>query len=94
MAKKKAKASIFSMFLDVCGDIWIKVLFAALIMKVLMIFVGWLTGNDIYEVISIIGAIVLSTGYSTLTEYKNTSRACVAGGNNIKCMQKSCVAVN
>ena len=38
---KKPKASIFSMFLDACNDIWIKVLFAALIMKVLMIFVGW-----------------------------------------------------
>ena len=72
---KKPKASIFSMFLDACNDIWIKVLFAALIMKVLMIFVGWSTGNDIYEVISIIAAIALSTGFSTLTEYKNTSRA-------------------
>lgn len=72
---KKPKTSIFSMFLDACNDIWIKVLFAALIMKVLMIFVGWSTGNDIYEVISIIAAIALSTGFSTLTEYKNTSRA-------------------
>lgn len=72
---KKPKASIFSMFLEACNDIWIKVLFAALIMKVLMIFVGWSTGSDIYEVISIIAAIALSTGFSTLTEYKNTSRA-------------------
>ena len=40
-----------------------------------MILIGWSTGNDIYQVISIIVAIALSTGFSTLTEYKNTSRA-------------------
>lgn len=72
---KKPKASILSMFWDACNDIWIKVLFAALIMKVIMIAIGWSTGNDIYEVISIVAAIALSTGFSTLTEYKNTSRA-------------------
>lgn len=72
---KKPKPSILSMFWDACNDIWIKVLFAALIMKVLMIVIGWSTGNDIYEVISIVVAIALSTGFSTLTEYKNTSRA-------------------
>lgn len=72
---QKPKASILSMFIDACNDIWIKVLFAALIMKVIMILIGWSTGNDIYEVISIIVAIALSTGFSTLTEYKNTSRA-------------------
>lgn len=72
---QKLKASILSMFIDACNDIWIKVLFAALIMKVIMILIGWSTGNDIYEVISIIVAIALSTGFSTLTEYKNTSRA-------------------
>lgn len=72
---QKPKASILSMFLDACNNIWIKVLFAALIMKVIMILIGWSTGNDIYQVISIIVAIALSTGFSTLTEYKNTSRA-------------------
>ena len=72
---QKPKASILSMFMDACNDIWIKVLFAALIMKVIMILIGWSTGNDIYEVVSIIVAIALSTGFSTLTEYKNTSRA-------------------
>ena len=72
---QKPKASILSMFIDACNDIWIKVLFAALIMKVIMILIGWSTGNDIYEVVSIIVAIALSTGFSTLTEYKNTSRA-------------------
>ncbi|MFQ7273489.1 MAG: cation-transporting P-type ATPase [Blautia producta] len=72
---QKPKASILSMFIDACNNIWIKVLFAALIMKVIMILIGWSTGNDIYQVISIIVAIALSTGFSTLTEYKNTSRA-------------------
>ena len=72
---QKPKASILSMFIDACNNIWIKVLFAALIMKAIMILIGWSTGNDIYQVISIIVAIALSTGFSTLTEYKNTSRA-------------------
>ena len=72
---KKPKASLWSMFWNACNDIWVKVLFGALLMKVVMIAVGWSTGNDVFEVISIVVAIALSTGFSTLTEYKNTSRA-------------------
>lgn len=72
---KKPKASLWSMFWNACNDIWVKVLFGALLMKAVMIAVGWSTGNDVFEVISIVVAIALSTGFSTLTEYKNTSRA-------------------
>lgn len=72
---KKPKASLWSMFWNACNDIWVKVLFGALLMKAVMIAVGWSTGNDVFEVISIVVAIALSTGFSTFTEYKNTSRA-------------------
>lgn len=74
LAKKK-QASVWSMFLDACNDIWVKVLFAALFVKVVMFMFGLSTGNDIYEVISIVVAIALTTGFSTITEYRNTSRA-------------------
>lgn len=72
---KKKQASVWSMFLDACNDIWVKVLFAALFVKVIMSVLGLSTGNDIYEVISIVVAIALTTGFSTITEYRNTSRA-------------------
>lgn len=72
---KKKQASVWSMFLDACNDIWVKVLFAALFVKVIMSALGLSTGNDIYEVISIVVAIALTTGFSTITEYRNTSRA-------------------
>lgn len=77
---KKEMPSIFSMFLDTLKDIWILILCAALGVKILLTVIGMfipaLGGeNDAIEIISIVAAIILATGFSTLSEYKNTSRA-------------------
>ena len=77
---KKESESLWSMFIGAFNDIWIKVLCAALVMKIVIAvlgaFVPALAGeNDIVEIISIILAIALATGFSTLSEYRNTSRS-------------------
>ena len=77
---KKETESLWSMFIGAFDDIWIKVLCAALVLKialaVLGVFVPALSGsNDVIEIISIIIAIALATGFSTLSEYRNSSRS-------------------
>lgn len=77
---KKQHESIWSMFLGAFKDIWIKVLCAALALKILLailgIFIPALAGeNDVMEIGSILLAIALATGFSTLSEYRNTSRS-------------------
>ena len=79
LAKKEAE-SLCSMFLGAFDDIWIKVLCAALVLKIVLavlgVFVPALSGgNDVVEIISIIVAIALATGFSTLSEYRNSSRS-------------------
>ncbi|MDO4614557.1 MAG: cation-transporting P-type ATPase [Lachnospiraceae bacterium] len=79
LAKKEAE-SIWSMFLGAFDDIWIKVLCAALALKIVLavaaVFVPALDGgNDVIEIISILLAIGLATGFSTLSEYRNSSRS-------------------
>ena len=78
--ERQEPASLWSMFLGAFDDIWIKVLCAALALKVILavlgIFVPALSGgNDVVEIISIVIAIALATGFSTLSEYRNTSRS-------------------
>lgn len=77
---KKETESIWSMFIGAFDDVWIKILCAALVLKVVLtilgIFVPALSGgNDAFEIISIVIAIALSTGFSTISEYRNTSRS-------------------
>jgi len=77
---KKEPESLWSMFIGAFDDIWIKVLCAALALKIVLavlgIIVPALAGeNDIVEIISIILAIALATGFSTLSEYRNSSRS-------------------
>lgn len=79
LAKREAE-SLWSMFIGAFNDIWIKVLCAALVLKialaVLGMFVPAMAGeNDVVEIISIILAIGLATGFSTLSEYRNSSRS-------------------
>lgn len=79
LAKKEAE-SLWSMFLGAFDDIWIKVLCAALVLKIVLavlgVFIPALSGgNDVVEIISIILAIALATGFSTLSEYRNSSRS-------------------
>lgn len=77
---KKETASLWSMFIGSFGDIWIKVLCIALVLKIILailgIFVPALAGdNDVIEILSIVLAVALATGFSTLSEYRNTSRS-------------------
>lgn len=77
---KKEQESLWSMFIGAFGDIWIKVLCGALLIKVLLgvlgiFFPAFVGENDMVEIISIIIAIALATGFSTLSEYRNTSRS-------------------
>lgn len=77
---KKETESLWSMFIGAFDDIWIKVLCAALVLKIVLavlgVFVPALGGeNDVIEIISIVLAIALATGFSTLSEYRNSSRS-------------------
>ncbi len=77
---KKETESLLKMFIGAFDDIWIKVLCAALILKIVLAVLGHyvqaLSGeNDVVEILSIILAIALATGFSTLSEYRNTSRS-------------------
>lgn len=77
---KKETESLWSMFIGAFDDIWIKVLCGALILKIALAVLGHFVpalngGNDVVEIISIVMAIILATGFSTLSEYRNTSRS-------------------
>ena len=77
---KKETESLWSMFIGAFDDIWIKVLCLALALKVVLAILGVIVpalggDNDVIEIISIILAIALATGFSTLSEYRNTSRS-------------------
>ncbi len=77
---EKEPESLWSMFIGAFDDIWIKVLCAALILKMAIAILGSLVPalageNDIVEIISIILAIALATGFSALSEYRNSSRS-------------------
>lgn len=77
---RKEQESILSMFIDSFKDIWILVLCGALLIKIVLTIVGFIipelsSGNDLIEIVSIVIAIILATGFSTLSEYRNTSRS-------------------
>ena len=77
---KKEKESLWKMFIGAFDDIWIKVLCAALVLKIVLAVLGHFVpalsgGNDVVEIVSIVIAIALATGFSTLSEYRNTSRS-------------------
>ena len=68
------------MFIGAFNDIWIKVLCLALVLKIVLAILGVIVPalggeNDVIEIISIVIAIALATGFSTLSEYRNTSRS-------------------
>ena len=77
---KKETDSLWKIFIGAFDDIWIKVLCGALLIKILLTIVGAIypslsSGNDLIEIISIFIAIILATGFSTISEYRNTSRS-------------------
>lgn len=76
----KKIATIWEMFIGALDDICIKILLAALALKVFLavlgIFISQLhNDSDIIDIVSIFMAIGLATGLSTLSEYRNTSRS-------------------
>ena len=79
LSKKETK-SVWEMFKDAFKDIWVIVLCAALFLKLILTFLGFLypafaEENAIFEILSIIMAIGLTTGIGTFNEYRNTSRS-------------------
>lgn len=79
LSKKQTK-TIFQMFLESLKDIWIKILIAALGVKIVITILGIFfptlsKGNATIEIVSILMAIILATGFSTISEYRNTSRS-------------------
>ena len=79
LSKKQTK-TIFQMFLETLEDIWIKILIAALGVKIVITILGAFfpalsKGNAAIEIVSILMAIILATGFSTISEYRNTSRS-------------------
>lgn len=76
---RKEPESVFSMFLDALKDVCVIILLACLGVKVLFTIIGaifpaFANANDIVEIVSIVMAIALATGFSTLSEYRNSSR--------------------
>lgn len=76
---RKEPESVWSMFLGALKDVCVIILLACLGVKVLFAIIGALVpalagGNDVVEIISIVMAIALATGFSTLSEYRNSSR--------------------
>lgn len=77
---KKEQESLWSMFVGSFSDIWIKVLCLALGVKIALTIVGIIypalsEGNAIAEIVGIMIAIILATGFNTLSEYRNSSRS-------------------
>lgn len=77
---KKDPISFWTIYRNSFNDIWIKVLCGALLIKVILTLIGMfypeLGGeNDAIEIISILVAILLATGFSSFSEYRNTSRS-------------------
>lgn len=76
---RKEPESVLSMFIGALKDVCVLVLLACLGVKILFAIIGALfpifaKANDIVEMISIVMAIALATGFSTLSEYRNSSR--------------------
>ena len=76
-ASKKAN-SLLSIFIEAFQDQWILILLAALGLKIIFNFVGMIfpaIGEaNWYEAISLIFAILMSTGFSAVSQYRNEQK--------------------
>ena len=79
---KKEPESLWSMFIESFKDIWILVLCGALVLKIVLAIVSFAVPGlesdpieQFVEIGSIVLAIILATGFSTISEYKNSSRS-------------------
>ena len=74
----KESQSLFSMFVESFKDKWIIILLLALFIKVAFIFIGiifpQLGEQEWYDAASILAAILLSTGFSTVSSYRNEQK--------------------
>ena len=74
----KETESLLSMFIDSFKDKWIIILLAALLIKIFFNFIGilfpMLGETNWYDAISILAAILLSTGFSTISSYRNEQK--------------------
>lgn len=74
----KESQSLLSMFVDSFKDKWIIILMLALFIKIAFIFIGMifpqLGEQEWYDAVSILAAILISTGFSTISSYKNEQK--------------------
>lgn len=74
----KESQSLLSMFIDSFKDKWIIILLIALFIKLAFIFIGiifpQLGEQEWYDAVSILAAILLSTGFATVSSYKNEQK--------------------
>lgn len=74
----KETNSLLSIFIEAFKDRWILILLGALGLKILFNFVGMLFPaigeSNWYEAVSLIFAILMSTGFSAISEYRNEQK--------------------
>lgn len=74
----KESQSLLSMFIDSFKDKWIIILLLALFIKIAFIFIGMifpqLGEQEWYDAVSILAAILISTGFATISSYKNEQK--------------------
>ena len=77
LSSKEAN-SLLSIFIEAFQDQWILILLAALGLKIIFNFVGMIfpaIGEaNWYEAISLIFAILMSTGFSAVSQYRNEQK--------------------
>ena len=77
LSSKEAN-SLLSIFIETFKDRWILILLGALGLKILFNFVGMLFPelgeSNWYEAVSLIFAILMSTGFSAISEYRNEQK--------------------
>ena len=77
LSSKEAN-SLLSIFIEAFKDRWILILLGALGLKILFNFVGMLFPelgeSNWYEAVSLIFAILMSTGFSAISEYRNEQK--------------------
>ena len=79
MSRKKRK-TFFQIYLESFKDIWIIILLVALLFKIALVVLSFFfpffrASADGIEICSILASILLATGFSSFSEYKNTSRS-------------------
>ena len=97
LSSKEAN-SLLSIFIEAFQDQWILILLAALGLKIIFHFVGMILPAigeaNWYEAISLIFAILMSTGFSAVSQYRNEQSSTLFRKRLRKLMQKFIVMVN